>query len=47
MATKLVNKLSLLELANRIAPNGDMATIAEVMSQENPILLWLSNGFML
>lgn len=38
MATKLVNKLSLLELANRIAPNGDMATIVEVMSQENPIL---------
>lgn len=35
---KLVNALSLLELANRIAPNGDMATIVEVMSKENPIL---------
>ncbi len=38
MAERLLNKLSLLELANRIAPNGSMATIAEVMSKENPIL---------
>ena len=39
MADKLIQQLSLLELANRIAPNGDMATIAEVMSRENTILL--------
>lgn len=39
MADKLIQQLSLLELANRIAPNGDMATIAEVMSRENAILL--------
>lgn len=36
---KLVEKLSLLEIANRTAPNGDMAAIAEIMSRENEILL--------
>lgn len=39
MADKLIQQLCMLELANRIAPNGDMATIAEVMSRENAILL--------
>lgn len=39
MATKLIQQLSLLEIVNRTAPNGNPATIVEVMSKENEILL--------
>jgi hypothetical protein len=39
MSIKVVQKLSMLEIANRTDPNGNFATIAELMSKENGILL--------
>ncbi len=36
--TKTVNNLSLMEIMNRIAPNGNQAAIVEIMTKENAIL---------
>lgn len=38
MATDVGAQLTLVELANRIDPDGDTATIAEILNEENPIL---------
>lgn len=36
--TRLTNSLSLMEIMNRVAPNGNQAAIVEIMSKENAIL---------
>jgi len=39
MALNASNKLTLVDLANQIAPNGDLVTIAEALTEDNELLL--------